>query len=118
MNILILILVGLGGVWLGRRLAIIKLKQKHLEAMGPEYSRGSAGHLAGVNEERRELKEEAKEKIMDFIRQNGRAKNDDIEKLLGVSDATTTNYLSELEQEGKISQSGGEEGRGVFYTLK
>lgn len=40
--------------------------------------------------------------------------NDDIQKLLGVSDATATRYLDALEKEGLIRQVGGE-GRGVYY---
>lgn len=40
--------------------------------------------------------------------------NDDVEGLLGVSDATATNYLSELEEEGKIVQIG-TVGRPVRY---
>ena len=62
-------------------------------------------------------KEEAKEKIMDFLRENGRIANNDAEKMLGVSDATATNYLEELEKENKIIQKG-ETGRGVFYEIK
>ena len=47
----------------------------------------------------------------------GRIANNDVQILLGVSDATATNYLDELEKEGKIKQHG-EIGRGVFYTPK
>lgn len=43
--------------------------------------------------------------------------NNDIEKLLGVSDATATRYLSELEKEGRVEQIG-TTGRGVEYRLK
>ena len=42
---------------------------------------------------------------------------DQICRELGVSDATATNYLEELEKEGKIKQHG-DTGRGVFYTPK
>lgn len=61
-------------------------------------------------------KEENKRKIMEFFdgAQGNRAANDDIEKLLGVSDATTTRYLDELEKEGKIKQVGAI-GRQVYY---
>ena len=46
-----------------------------------------------------------------------RITNDEVEKLLGVSDATATRYLEELEQEGVILQVG-KEGRGVYYKAK
>ncbi len=39
------------------------------------------------------------------------------ETALGVSDATATNYLQELEREGRIEQIG-ERGRFVTYRLK
>jgi Fic family protein len=56
-------------------------------------------------------------KILAFLHDNESATNNDIEKLLKVSDATATRYLSELEQEGKIEQLG-ITGRAVRYTLK
>ena len=62
-------------------------------------------------------KEEAKNKLMNSIISRGRIANNDVQLLLGVSDSTATNYLDELEEEGKIKQEG-DVGRGVFYTLK
>ena len=41
--------------------------------------------------------------------------NDEVEKFLHVSDATATRYLSQLEKEGKIKQSG-KTGKGVSYS--
>jgi len=40
--------------------------------------------------------------------------NDEVEKFLHVSDATTTRYLSQLEKQGKIKQNG-KTGRSVSY---
>lgn len=40
--------------------------------------------------------------------------NNHIEQLLGISDATATRYLEELEEQGKIRQVGGT-GTGVYY---
>lgn len=62
-------------------------------------------------------KEERKTQIIDFLQRNGRVANNDIEKLLGVSDATATNYLEELEKENQIIQHGSA-GRSVYYSLK
>lgn len=42
--------------------------------------------------------------------------NNDVEKMLGVSDASATNYLQELENEGKIKQIG-KTGRSVYYKI-
>jgi len=41
--------------------------------------------------------------------------NDEVEKLLHVSDATATRYLSALEKENKIKQVG-KTGTGVAYS--
>ena len=49
------------------------------------------------------------------LRRAGEITNDEVEKLLHVSDATATRYLSALEKEGKIKQVG-KTGMGVVYT--
>lgn len=45
-------------------------------------------------------------KIMELARKNGEIKNDDVEKLLHVSDASATNYLSKLVKRGSLRISG------------
>lgn len=62
-------------------------------------------------------KQENKTKILTLFQTKETVTNNDIEKLLGVSDATATRYLSELEKEGKVEQVG-KTGRGVEYRLK
>lgn len=62
-------------------------------------------------------KRENKEKILTLFQTHESVINNDIEKLLGVSDATATRYLSELERDGKVEQVG-TTGRGVDYKLK
>ena len=49
------------------------------------------------------------------LRRAGKITNDEVEKLLHVSDATATRYLSALEKEGKIKQVG-KTGKAVTYT--
>ena len=49
------------------------------------------------------------------LRRAGKITNDEVEKLLHVSDATATRYLSALEKEGKIQQVG-RTGKAVVYT--
>lgn len=69
---------------------------------------------------RRKGVEEKKGKILELLTLRGaqgkKAKitNNDVEKLLGVSDATATRYLDELEKQGKVRQVG-ERGRFVYY---
>lgn len=54
------------------------------------------------------------DRIMNLFVKQTKITNDEVEKLLHVSDATTTRYLSALEKEGKIKQSG-KTGKGVSY---
>lgn len=55
------------------------------------------------------------DKILEALSAKGKITNDEVEKLLRVSDATATRYLSTLEKEGKIKQEG-KTGTGVMYA--
>ena len=55
------------------------------------------------------------EKILEALNAKGKITNDEVEKLLHVSDATATRYLSALEKGGKIQQVG-KTGKAVEYT--
>lgn len=54
------------------------------------------------------------EKIMNLYLKKQSINNDDVEKLLHVSDATATRYLDQLEREGKIQKQGS--GKYVSYS--
>ncbi|MFA5877378.1 MAG: DeoR family transcriptional regulator [Candidatus Paceibacterota bacterium] len=54
------------------------------------------------------------EKIMEVVNAKGKITNDQVEKLLHVSDATATRYLTQLEKEGKVQQVG-KTGKSVQY---
>lgn len=58
-------------------------------------------------------KAEHKQKIIEFFEGKEKVSNNDIEKLLGVSDATAERYLNELEKEGVLRQKG--ESKGIYY---
>ena len=60
-------------------------------------------------------KQKKLEKIMGLFTTKKNITNDEVEKLLHVSDATATRYLSELEKQGKIVQTG-KTGHAVTYT--
>jgi predicted HTH transcriptional regulator len=62
-------------------------------------------------------KQKNKQKILEYFQTNDKVTNNDIEKLLSVSDATATRYLNELEKEQKIRQIG-TTGKYVYYVLK
>lgn len=81
--------------------------------IGIYFAKRKNAHLS----EQSKKKSENKEKILSFLSENEKATNNDIEKLLGVSDATATRYLQELEKDDKINQVG-ETGHAVFYVLK
>jgi len=97
MNYAILIFVAIVGVALGMYLA-----RRNGNGLIAEQSAKKAGN---------------KQKILVFVQEHEQIKNDDVEKLAGVSNATAERYLSELEEEGKLTQHG-KIGQSVFYTLK
>lgn len=68
-------------------------------------------------EKQHENKQQGKERVLGYLKQNGNITNNDVEKLLVVSDATASRYLTELEEERKIEQVG-ERGRFVSYKLR
>lgn len=55
------------------------------------------------------------DKIMSLLEKQQSITNDQVEKFLHISDATATRYLSILEKEGRIKQTG-KTGRGVLYS--
>ena len=55
------------------------------------------------------------DRIMDKLTEKGKITNDEVERLLRVSDATATRYLDLLEKEGKIRQEG-KTGKYVVYV--
>ncbi len=71
-------------------------------------------NLEHANVQRREARDQALKRIMELFEEQAEVTNDDVEKLLSVSDATATNYLQELETVGSIHQVG-EQGRSVSY---
>ena len=99
MNYIILIIVALIGI-----------------ALGMYIARRNKGE-EGLIEKQVQAKTENKKKILKFVQEHGKIQNNDVEKLVGVSNATAERYLDELEKEGKVTQHG-IIGQGVFYTPK
>ncbi|OGG62554.1 hypothetical protein A3I46_03400 [Candidatus Kaiserbacteria bacterium RIFCSPLOWO2_02_FULL_54_13] len=96
MNYFILIIVAVAGIALGMYIA---------------RRNANAGFIA----KQMEQKTENKQKIFAFVQEHGKIQNNDVEKLVGVSNATAERYLDELEKEGKLTQHG-TIGQGVFYS--
>src|SRR3989338_9230572 len=80
--------------------------------------KGKSGKPDLIARQGREKEENLKKILALFGNPDNSSKisNDDVQKLLGVSDATATRYLEELEREGKIRQIGST-GRSVTYKL-
>ena len=74
------------------------------------------GHSNVLNDARTEARKDAVEKVFAEIKRKGTIRNDDVQALLGVSDATAERYLQELESEGRIVQVG-EAGKTVSYKV-
>jgi len=55
------------------------------------------------------------DRIMNLFSTKSKITNDEVEKFLHISDATATRYLSQLEKENKIKQTG-KTGHSVFYS--
>jgi len=69
----------------------------------------------GLIEKQAQEKEKNLEKILEYMREKDSVGNNDIEKLLNVSDATATRYMEELEKQGKAVQVG--DGRSARYKI-
>ena len=65
-------------------------------------------------EEKMAEKARNREKLMNYLSDKEKVANDEVEKLLGVSNATAERYLDELEKEGALRQVG-RVGRKVYY---
>ena len=122
MTNLIFLIIGFGAGcyyiwWKFKKDKLKKSKEDSAAKLEKEKSKQEISGIAKVNETRQNAKAEAKDKILKLFNNKTEITNDDVQKLLGVSDATATNYLNELEQEGIITQIG-KEGRGVKYTRK
>ena len=60
-------------------------------------------------------KQQNKLKILEYAQKHKRLTNDVVEQITGVSDATATRYLEELEQQGKLKQIGS--GKHTYYQI-
>lgn len=83
--------------------------------------RKGGGAVSAANAARRAAVERAHEKVLALFEDpstgSGQVTNDDVQRALGVSDTTATDYLSALEARGRIRQVG-TAGRPVYYIKK
>ena len=76
-------------------------------------SRGQ-GESNALNEQRAREHREQLDKIMEYLNSHDQVTNDEVEKMLGVSNTSAERYLDELEKQGKLRQVG-RVGRSVTY---
>ena len=110
-------LIGALLVWIYMDSRMRKWKQetKRME-MEKEKEEEKLSELDGFDEKKQELDEEWKKKIMDKLKEEGSIQNKQVADMLEVSSRTAIRYLSELEAEGRISQTD-PAGRDVHYKL-
>ena len=85
-----------------------------LNTMETEKIKQRKENLEKANQTRQDKKRKKIDAILDLFAKQTNLTNDEVEKLLHVSDATATRYLETLEKEGKIKQVG-KTGKGVMY---
>jgi Fic family protein len=110
MQIIIYIALGLVVGYLIGRLARSRLKSASTGSVIKESS-------GLVNQKRIDEKNSNLKEILDYLQTHDQIKNDDVEKMLNVSNATAERYLNELEEQGRLTQVG-KIGQGVFYKKK
>ncbi|MBU1092253.1 DeoR family transcriptional regulator [Patescibacteria group bacterium] len=82
-----------------------------------EKVRDQDGIGGNVIEQQAEVKAENLQKITEALKNQDQITNNEVEHMLGVSDATATRYLDELEKQGIVEQIGAT-GAGVIYRRK
>jgi hypothetical protein len=114
-NFMVTFLIFLLGAVIGLFLALFFVKNLKLKHSNILKNVGMFGkRKIGLIEKQAKEKERNKMKIMRLFEKKDTIKNNDVERLLFVSDATATNYLDELEYEKKIKQVG-KTGYAVYY---
>ena len=104
---------------------VVKLQSRHtnkLEYVGmsdvsKEAEEANRFKTEGLIEKQVKEKEENRRKILEILKNRDEIANKDVERETGVSDATATRYLDELEKEGVLEQIG-RIGTGVYYKKK
>lgn len=104
LNFILGLIVGGVGVWFVIR--------KRMDSRLRGNDRGVVTNPEQVEKRRKNL-----ERVLELARQKGEIANDDVERILDVSNATAERYLQELEEQSKLVQVG-TTGRNVLYRLK
>ncbi len=98
MNYILYIIIGVVGIGLG-------------------WYFGSRRKTLALNAEQVDQKKDNLIRVFEMAQGSGTITNDQVEKSLGVSNATAERYLNELEKEGKLIQIG-RTGQSVTYRIR
>jgi predicted HTH transcriptional regulator len=112
----LIIVILVFGILIVRYLAVLRA-HNHVHRDFHDIDDSDASGLAKVNKERHVAFKKRVMTAYELFKEKDIISNGDLENELGVSDATATRYLEELEQMGKIEQIG-KTGRGVKYRSK
>ncbi|OHA08846.1 MAG: hypothetical protein A3B37_00660 [Candidatus Sungbacteria bacterium RIFCSPLOWO2_01_FULL_59_16] len=82
----------------------------------PAAARPAIDYPAIGRQTRIQKREARLEKLLAYAREKGRITNDEIQKLLRVSEATASRYACELVRRGLLSKAG--KGRAAYYGLR
>jgi len=101
------ILIGAGGVRF--------YMQERLDRDKSSYKNENYKKVLEVLDKQAAGKEKNNKKVLEFLENKDKVTNNDIEKLLGISNATAERYLDELEKKGVLRQIG-KTGHYTYYV--
>ncbi len=104
-TLFIFLLGAVVGWWVGKRNTNITTPSRQKSGHPSSTEEGIQKPEALIERQARE-KRENRERVLALVRERGEVTNADVERLLGVSDATATRVLDELEKEGALRQVG------------
>lgn len=103
-------------LWIGKR-DVEDFVSPKADCVQPTEDAPPQGPERGLIEEKEDFKRKNLAKLRDYIKDKERVSNDEVEKMLNVSNATATRYLDKMEKEGLLEQVG-HIGQGVYYKVK
>ena len=110
------LLGGMGGFFIWRKKCAENKKEIQKKSIIKSTKKNKTSNISRVNKKRKDKRTKNIEELIHKINEKGQITNDDVQKMLNVSDATATRYLEILEKKGTIKQVG-KKGRGVKYKL-
>jgi predicted HTH transcriptional regulator len=99
------VIIFISGIFLGGLLMLLFVARREAKKHGTSIVEEAVG-ICSAAFERTAEKEMRKQQALAFLLERGEAGNKELREALGVSAATAVRYMTELEEEGKVEQSG------------